>query len=628
MAFLPINKQDMKARGIDKLDFIYISGDAYVDHPSFGVAVITRIIESMGFTVGVVAEPQTDDDYKRLGEPNFAFLAGSGVVDSMVNNYTVNKRKRSDDSYSEGGVGGKRPDRALTVYSKNLKRLFPDSYVIIGGIEASLRRFSHYDYWNNEVMPSILQSSEADLLIYGMGEKPLWELGAMLKKGIPIEKIKDISGTAYLASYDSLSNKIKKELNEHKNYLLLPSFEEVKSNKKSYVKAFNLQEQNTHYVNAFGLIQKHKNKYLVQNRPAKTLTSKEMDSIYDLPFERTCHPVYKKGVPALREVEFSITAHRGCFGGCSFCSLNYHQGRAIQYRSKESIVKEAKLLTGLPNFKGYIHDVGGPSANFHRPSCKLQEKIGICKNKQCIGHTACKNLVVSHNEYLEVLREVREIEGIKKVFVRSGIRFDYLMKEQNPAFFDELCKHHISGQLKIAPEHISDNVLKVMNKPESKIYLNFTKRYTDANMHLGKKQYIVPYFISSHPGSTLEDAIDLCLYLKSINYMPLQVQDFYPTPSTRSTCMYYTGLNPSTLEPVYVAKTKQDKLTQRAFLQYRKKENYPLILEGLRKAGREDLIGFTENCIIKPTKDMATGRTMAKTVDRSRGRAPKRRKRK
>lgn len=603
MAFLPISKEDLVKLNISQLDFVFVSGDCYVDHPSFGMAVVTRLIESLGFTVGIICQPKTDDDYLKLGLPKHAFFIGSGVVDSMVNNYTVNKRKRSDDVYSEGGIGGNRPDRALMVYSQNIRRLVKDATIILGGIEGSLRRFAHYDYWADKVMPSILIDSKADLLVYGMGERPIIDLFNMIKRGVPIKNIKNIDGTSYVSAYEDLSKKMQEELNTQKNYFVMPSFEDVVSSKISYVKAFNLQETNTHYVNAKGLIQKHKDVYVVQNKPARTLSQKEMDEVYALPYERTYHPSYKLGIPAIEEVEFSITSQRGCFGNCAFCAITYHQGRAVQNRSKESIVEEAKILTKQPNFKGYIHDIGGPSANFYEPSCKLQEEHGICKGRECVGSKPCPNLIVDHSKYLAILQEVRKLDGVKKVFVRSGIRYDYLMFDENEQFFNELCKYHISGQLKIAPEHISNNVLKAMNKPNGEEYLAFAKKYKEKNDKLGKNQFLVPYFISSHPQSTLEDAINLASYLKSIHYMPLQVQDFYPTPSTRATCMYYTELDNKTLKPIYVAKTKEDKLMQRALMQYRKKENYHIILKALIKAGRQDLIGFTEECLIKPTRE-------------------------
>lgn len=603
MAFLPISKQDLVSCGIEQLDFIYISGDAYVDHPSFGHAIITRIIEGYGFSVGIIAQPVTDEDYLKLGTPKIAFMIGSGVVDSMVNNYTAAKRKRSEDVYSEGGIAGKRPDRALTVYCKNVRRLFgKDVCVIVGGIEASLRRFAHYDYWKDTVMPSVLLDTDADLLMFGMGECPMFDILNMAKKGIPLKNLKNIEGTAYLSSYENLSKNIKNELEKQEKYKIIPSYEDVVSDKIKYIEAFNLQEQNTDNLNAFGLIQKHKNMYVVQNKPARRLTEKEMDWVYALPYERTYHPSYKLGVPAIKEVEFSVTSQRGCFGNCSFCAIAYHQGRAVQSRSEESILREVEEITHKPNFKGYIHDIGGPSANFYKPSCDKQLKCGTCKNRQCIGAKRCPNLKVDESAYLSILRKARAIKNVKKVFVRSGVRFDYVMYDSSKEFFNELCEHHISGQLKIAPEHICDEVLELMNKPSSTLYLDFIKLYKQKNNELQKNQFVVPYFISSHPGCTLEHAIKLAEYLKSINHMPEQVQDFYPTPSTRSTCMFYTGLNTETLQPLFVAKSKEDKAMQRALLQYRKPENYDIVVRALFKAGRQDLIGLGANCLVKPKR--------------------------
>lgn len=590
--FLPVCKKDLVDRNIEELDFIYVSGDAYVDHPSFGHAIITRLIESLGYTIGIIAQPQTAEDYKKLGTPKHAFLVGSGVVDSMVNNYTVNLRKRSDDVYSEGGIGGKRPDRCLTVYCKNLKKHFQNTPIIIGGIEGSLRRFAHYDYWSNSVMQSILVDTNADLLVYGMGENPFNQIIKMVSRGVPISKIKNISGTSYLVDGTRLPKT---------EYITLPSYKDVVKSPEDYCKAFTIQSQNTDGRNADVLVQEQLNgMFVVQNKPALPLTEKEMDEIYNLPFERTYHPSYKLGVPAISEVEFSVTSSRGCFGGCSFCAINFHQGRVIQHRSCENIVDEVKKFTFNPRFKGYVHDVGGPSANFYNPSCTIQQKCGVCKNRQCIGDKVCPNLEVSHKDYLNVLHAVRAVPKVKKVFIRSGIRFDYLMMDSNPQFFDELCKYHISGQLKVAPEHISDDVLKFMNKPNSAVYLDFAKRYKIKNEKLGLKQYMVPYFISSHPGCTLKDAIKLAEYLNSIGHMPEQVQDFYPTPSTKSTCAYYTGLNPDTLQKIYVPKTKQEKQMQRALLQWRKNENYDLVKQALMLENRLDLIGYGKNCLIKP----------------------------
>ncbi len=596
MSFLPVTKEELNN---EQPDFILISADAYVDHPSFGVAIISRVIESKGFTIGIIPQPTCDADYKKLGTPKYAFLISGGVVDSMVNNYTVAKIRRKEDDYSEGGIAGKRPDRATTVYSKNLKRLFPSVPVILGGLEASLRRFAHYDYWADKVMPSILVDSNADLLIYGMGERPLWDILDLLKRGANILNIKDIRGTAYLSEYDNLPSKLKEQIKTGEA-IFCPTFDEVRTDKKLYVKAFNLQSKNNDAFSSKVVIQKHGNKYVVQNLPQIPLSVEEMDSVYALPYERTYHPMYTKGVPAIEEVKFSLTSVRGCFGCCSYCAITFHQGRFVQKRSENSIVDEAKLFIKDKDFKGYIHDVGGPTANFRDPACEKQRKLGACKDKQCIGFTPCKNMKVTHTEYLHLLRTLRNLKGVKKVFIRSGIRFDYLMMDENDEFFKELVEHHISGQLKVAPEHTEDSVLKLMNKPSFKVYKNFKKKYDDYNAKLGKKQYLVPYLISSHPGCTLQDAIKVAEYLAQIGYMPEQVQDFYPTPSTKSTCMYYTSINPETGEEIFVPKTAEEKRMQRALLQYRKPENYEVVKEALIKANRTDLIGFSKGCLIKP----------------------------
>ncbi|MDE5756648.1 MAG: YgiQ family radical SAM protein, partial [Clostridia bacterium] len=530
---------------------------------------------------------------------------------SMVNNYTVAKIKRTRDVYSEGGDVGKRPDRCVDVYCKALKRLYPNSPIVIGGIEASLRRFAHYDYWKDTVLPSILVSSKADLLIYGMGERPLKEIFAMVKKGIPLDKIKDVRGTCYLSSFDGLSAKLKKGIEEH-TVVFSPSYEQVKDDKMQYVHAFNAQYSNNDPYYGKTLLQKHGDKYLVQNPMQYPLSLKEMDEIYDLPYERTYHPSYTRGVPAIEEVKYSLTSVRGCFGACNYCAIAFHQGRIVQKRSKENIVKEAESFVADKDFKGYIHDVGGPTANFRDPACEKQRTMGVCKDKSCIGYKPCPAMKVDHSEYLDLLKTLRQIEGIKKVFIRSGIRFDYLMYDKNPEFLHELIKHHVSGQLKVAPEHISDATLQAMNKPSFDVYLKFKDKYDAINKKLGKKQYLVPYLISSHPGCTLKDAIRLAQYLKSIGYMPEQVQDFYPTPSTKSTCMYYTGINPDTMKPIYVAKTKKEKTYQRALMQYRKKTNYEIIVEALKEAGRQDLIGFGEECLVKPTKEEAIASNKAR----------------
>lgn len=594
--FLPICKEDMLERGLENLDFILVTGEAYCDHPSFGHAIVSRLIESEGFTIGIISQPQKDEDYKIYGKPNIAFLVSSGVIDSMVNNYTVAKKKRKKDVYSPGGKVGLRPDRATIVYSNKLRELFKDSYIMIGGVEASLRRFAHYDYFKDNVMPSILEDSKADLLMYGMGERPLWDICNLLKRGVPVEKIKDIPGTCYL-------------LNEmpdvDDNTLVLSSFEKVSEDKIEYAKAFLLQSEEQDDIYGKKIIQKQRNKYLVQNKPQKILTQKEMDKVYSMPFERNYHPIYESqgGVPAINEVKFSLTSVRGCFGSCNYCAITYHQGRKIQTRSHQNIVEEAKILTKLDDFKGYIHDVGGPTANFRHVACEKQKKYGVCKKKLCLFPEPCKNLKVDHSDYLELLKKLRNIDGVKKVFIRSGIRFDYLMLDGDETFFKELCKNHISGQLKVAPEHSSDRVLKIMGKPNFSVYKKFAEKYKKINKQLGKEQYVVPYFISSHPGCTLKDAIALAEYLRDIHHMPEQVQDFYPTPSTFSTTMYYTGIDPRTMKSVYVPKTFEEKQMQRALLQYRKKENYEIVKKALIKAGRLDLIGFDEKCLIKPLKN-------------------------
>lgn len=575
--FLPINKSEL----VDKynVDFVLISSDAYVDHPTFGHAVIARMIEAQGFSIGIISQPVKDEDYLVFPEPKYGFLVSSGVVDSMVNNYTVAKKKRSDDEYSPYNKAGRRPDRALIVYTKNLKRLFPNSPVVIGGIEASLRRFAHYDYWSDKVMPSILIDSGADLLIYGMGEKPILDISEQIKKGIPLNKIKNVRGTAYIAKAEEIEKLVTKGAKP------IESFQEVSTDKKKYAKAFRTQARNTDPMNADVIFQKQeKNKFLVQNLPQLPMTVEEMDATFALPYERTWHPSYDEcgGIKALEEVKFSVTSHRGCFGSCAFCALNYHQGRRIQKRSAKSILDECEALTHDKEFKGYIHDIGGATANFRNPSCDIQEKCGVCKDRYCIGNKPCPNLKVDHTEYLDILRKAREIKGVKKVFIRSGVRFDYVMYDKSDEFLEELIKHHVSGQLKVAPEHTSNKVLRLMNKPSFEVYKNFTEKYYRINRKYNLNQYLVPYLISSHPGCSVKEAVELTEYLKSIGYMPKQVQDFYPTPSTRATCMFYTGIDPDTMEEVYVAKTYEEKKIQRALLQYRKPENKDLVESAYR----------------------------------------------
>lgn len=590
--FLPVCKEDLVKRNIEQLDFIIVSGDAYVDHPSFGAAVIGRVLESQGFTVGIIPQPnwKTLDDFKRLGKPSKAFLVTSGNIDSMVNHYTSAKRRRRDDFYSPGGKSGYRPDRALTVYCNKIREAYKDAPIIAGGIEASLRRFAHYDYWDDAVRRGVLADCRADLLVYGMGEKTIVQIADMLRYGGSIRSITNVRGTAYIT----------KSIDALRDYILLPSFEEVCADKKSYGESYKIQNDEQDAMRGKMLVQKHGNEYIVQNPPQFPLTVEEMDEYYKIPYVREVHPMYEKlgSIPAIQEVKFSITSHRGCYGSCSFCALTFHQGRVIQNRSGDSVVDEAKLLTGLKDFKGYIHDVGGPTANFRHRACKIQEERGVCKNKQCMFPNPCKNLTIDHSEYLSVLRKIRKLPGVKKVFIRSGIRYDYLLHDKNDEFFEELCKHHISGQLKVAPEHISDRVLKQMGKPSKDVYNRFSKKYFDINKKINKKQFLVPYLMSSHPGSDLHAAIELALYIKEMGYTPEQVQDFYPTPGSLSTTIYYTGFNPLTGEKVYVPKTQEEKDMQRALLQYAVPENYKLVKEALIRAGRTDLIGKGKNCLI------------------------------
>lgn len=594
--FLPVNKKDMKERGWDALDFLFISGDAYVDHPSFGHAIITRILESEGFRVGIIAQPDWNDieSFKIMGEPKLGILISSGNIDSMVNHYTVSKKKRSEDAYSPGGKAGKRPDRADIVYANKAREAYKNVPVILGGIEASLRRFAHYDYWDDKVRRSILLDSKADLLIFGMGEKAIVQIANLLRYGKDIKDIQDVRGTCYITS----------SIDELKDYIIIPGFEEVSKDKNKYAKAYRVQYEEQDALNGKTIVQSHGNRYVVQNPPALPLTTAGLDRVYDLPYMRSPHYIYdnKGGVPAINEVKFSISSHRGCFGGCSFCALNFHQGRTIQTRSHESILREVQELTEDPDFKGYIHDVGGPTANFRETACDKQKTYGVCKNKQCLYPNPCKNLIVDHSDYLRLLREIRKIPGVKKVFVRSGIRYDYLLYDRNDAFLNELCKFHISGQLKVAPEHISDRVLQKMGKPGRNVYERFVKKYHDINKKLNKKQFLVPYLMSSHPGSDLYAAIELAEYIRDMGYNPEQVQDFYPTPGSLSTCMYYTGLDPRNMERVYIPKSPHEKALQRALLQFREPRNYKLVHEALVKAGREDLIGYGRECLIKPRK--------------------------
>lgn len=593
--FLPICKEDLKNRNIDVLDFIIVTGDAYVDHPSFGTAIIGRTLESQGFTVGIIAQPNWKDaeDFKKLGLPKYAFLVNSGNIDSMVNHYTAAKKKRHDDLYSPGGEGGYRPDRAVIVYCNRIREAYKDVPIVLGGIEASLRRFAHYDYWSDKVRRSILLDSKADLLIYGMGEKTIIQMAEMFKYGSKISNLTSIRGTCYIT----------RDIENLSDYIQTPSYEEVSTDKKAYGDSYKIEHYEQDAITGKGIIQKHGDRYLIQNPPQVSLTNEEMDFTYDLPFMRTYHPIYeeKGGIPAIKEVKFSITSHRGCFGSCSFCALTFHQGRVIQTRNGDSVVNEAKLLTTLPDFKGYIHDVGGPTANFRHRACKTQAENGTCRNKQCMFPKPCKNLIIDHSEYLSVLKRIRGINGIKKVFIRSGIRYDYLIYDKNDDFFKELCEHHISGQLKVAPEHVSPRVLKQMGKPTREVYDKFVAKYHEVNKKLDKKQFLVPYLMSSHPGSDMNAAIELAQYVKEMGYIPEQVQDFYPTPGSLSTTIYYIGYNPLTGEEVYTPKTQSEKDMQRALIQFAVPKNYEKVKKALIIAGREDLIGNGNKCLIKAT---------------------------
>lgn len=626
MAFLPISKQDMKARGIEQLDFVYIIGDAYVDHPSFGHAIISRVLQAYGYSVGIISQPDWKDDnsINVLGEPRLGFLVMGGNMDSMVNHYYVSKKRRTSDAYTPGGEIGKRPDHAVVVYCNLIRRSYKKKPIIIGGIEASLRRMAHYDYWSNSFKHSILLDSQANLISYGMGEKSIVQIAEALDSGMDINDITYIPGTVFKTKDISLAY----------DPIILPSYDEMKADKMEYARSFKIQSENTDPFNGKTLVEPYSNGiFVVQNPPQEPLSRQEMDDVYDLPYERTYHPVYKDkgGIPAISEIQFSLISCRGCFGACSFCALTFHQGRIIQSRSHESIMNEAKKITEMPDFKGYIHDVGGPTANFYHPSCDKQLKSGVCKNKQCLFPQPCKNLNTDHREYLNLLRRLRKLPKVKKVFVRSGIRFDYIMADKDDMFFRELVKYHISGQLKVAPEHVSDKVLSYMGKPQNCVYEKFIDKYYRLNEKAEKKQFVVPYLMSSHPGSDMREAVKLAEYLRDIGYNPQQVQDFYPTPSTMSTVMYYTGVDPRTMKPVYVPKNPHEKAMQRALMQYRNPENYELVKEALHIAGREDLIGFEQKCLIRPRqfkkeKSAKTGRGKNGTSARGRAPAAKRKK--
>ena len=593
--YLPVCREDMDRRGWDACDFVYVSGDAYVDHPSFGPAIISRLLEARGYKVGIIAQPDWKDpeSIQILGKPRLGFLVSAGNMDSMVNHYSVSKKRRQQDSYTPGGVMGKRPDYATVVYCNLIRSVYKDAAIIIGGIEASLRRLAHYDYWSNKLKRSILLDSQADLISYGMGEHSIVEIADALNSGIDIKDITFIDGTVFKT----------RNLDIVYDYKMLPDYQELKDDKRVYAKSFFVQYSNTDPVLGKRLVEPYYGKeFVVQNPPAKPLTQEEMDEVYALPYMRNYHPCYEAdgGIPAIREIKFSLISNRGCFGACSFCALTFHQGRIIQARSHESLVEEAKLLTEEPDFKGYIHDVGGPTANFRFPACEKQLTKGACPNRQCLFPEPCKNIRADHSDYISLLRKLRSIPKVKKVFIRSGIRFDYVLADKNRAFLRELCEYHVSGQLKVAPEHVADAVLKRMGKPQNSVYMQFVREYKEMNKKIGKEQYLVPYLMSSHPGSTLKEAVELAEYLRDLGYMPEQVQDFYPTPSTLSTCMYYTGLDPHTMEEVYTPHNPHEKAMQRALIQYRNPKNYDLVKEALIKAGRTDLIGFDKKCLIRP----------------------------
>ena len=615
--FLPITREEMKERGWDQVDFVYVSGDAYVDHPSFGHAIITRLLESRGYRVGIIAQPdwRKPESVQVFGEPRLGFLVSAGNMDSMVNHYSVSKKRRKTDAYTPGGEMGKRPDYACVVYGNLIRQTYKKTPIILGGIEASLRRMAHYDYWSDKLKRSVLLDSGADVISYGMGEHSIVELAEALDAGIPVEDITYIAGTVVKA----------KSLDSIYDAEILPSFEDLKADKMNYARSFYTQYLNTDAFNGKRLVEPYsEHLYVVQNPPATPLTQMEMDDVYSLPYQRTYHPSYeaKGGVPAIKEIKFSLISNRGCFGGCSFCALTFHQGRIVQVRSHESLIEEAKEITKDKDFKGYIHDVGGPTANFRHPSCKKQMEHGVCKTRQCLFPSPCKNLDADHRDYVSLLRKLRDIPKVKKVFIRSGIRFDYLLADKKQEFLRELCEYHVSGQLKVAPEHVAGPVLSLMGKPEHKVYEEFTRQFYKMNERIGKEQYLVPYLMSSHPGSTLKEAVELAEYCRDLGYMPEQVQDFYPTPSTLSTCMYYTGVDPRTMQKVYVPKSPHEKAMQRALIQYRNPELYDLVIEALHKAGRSDLIGFGPKCLVRPRQmrgsgnDKKTGRNEQKKGSR------------
>lgn len=593
--FLPITKEEMEKRGWEQVDFVYVIGDAYVDHPSFGPAIISRLLEAHGYKIGIISQPDWKEEASItvFGRPKLGFLVCAGNMDTMVNHYTVSKKRRQKDAYSPGGIIGKRPDRASIVYSNLIRKVYKKVPIIIGGIEASLRRFGHYDYWSNSIKRSILLDSGADIVSYGMGEHSIIEIADALESGIDISDITFVKGTVYKA----------KDLDSIYNPVILPDFSDICKEKRKYAESFYIQYCNTDAYSAKVLVEKYKEKeYIVQNPPALPLSEQEMDDVYNLPYRRTYHPSYEAdgGIPVISELKFSLVSNRGCFGGCNFCALTFHQGRMVQTRSHESMIKEAKIMIEDKDFKGYIHDVGGPTANFRQTACEKQKTKGVCVKKQCLFPEPCKNLNVSHKDYLELLRKLRSLPKVKKVFIRSGIRFDYLIQDKSDIFIRELCKHHVSGQLKVAPEHVSNHVLHFMGKPNHTIYETFLTKYKKINEQEGMNQYVVPYLMSSHPGSSMKEAVELAEYIRDLGYMPEQVQDFYPTPSTISTCMYYTGVDPRTMEKVYIPKTSHEKQMQRALIQYRNPNNYDLVVEALKLANRTDLIGYGKECLVRP----------------------------
>lgn len=621
--FLPVTKKEMQQRGWDQVDFVYLTGDAYVDHPSFGAAIISRLLESRGYRVGIIPQPdwRKKESVQVFGAPRLGFLVSAGNMDSMVNHYTVSRKHRQKDSYSPGGEMGLRPDMPTVVYSNLIRQTYKHTPIILGGIEASLRRLAHYDYWENKVRRSVLLDSGADLISYGMGEHSIIQIAEALQSGLPIDEITFVPGTVYKC----------KDLSRAYDPVILPSYETVSSDKKAYAESFAEQYRNTDPFTARVMAENYGNRgYVIQNPPALPLSQQEMDDVYDLPYRNAWHPMYdaRGGIPALEEIKFSLTSNRGCFGGCNFCALTFHQGRILQTRSHDSILREAEKMTKDPDFKGYIHDVGGPTADFRQPSCQKQLTKGVCQNRQCLFPKPCGNLTVDHTDYVSLLRKLRKLSGVKKVFIRSGVRFDYVVADKSPVFLQELVKHHVSGQLRVAPEHVSNQVLHYMGKPSHEVYQQFLDQYEKANAATGRKQYAVPYFMSSHPGCTIKEAVKLAEYVRDLGFTPEQVQDFYPTPSTLSTCMYYTGIHPLTKEKVYIPRDPHEKAIQRALMQYKNPANRNLVLEGLKMAGRMDLVGFGPKCLLRPERDRRkeSGRTTISGAERKKaqGRKPAR----